>query len=196
MAIGRPRAFDIDEALDRALKVFWRKGYEGTSLSDLTEALGINRPSLYAAFGNKEQLFRKVMERYQSGPASYLQQSLAAPTARAMAEQLLHATADALGCPDRPAGCLVVQAALSCGDAGDAMRKELIARRLASEAAIRDRLVHAREQSDLPADADPEELARYLVTVMYGMAVHAAGGANRDQLHQIADRALHAWPAG
>src|SRR5579862_671469 len=98
--IGRPRAFDLEKALHRAMQVFWRKGYEGTSLSDLTEALGINRPSLYAAFGNKEDLFRKVLDRYASGPAGYVRAALSAPTARAVVEQLLRGTADALTCPD------------------------------------------------------------------------------------------------
>ena len=86
MAIGRPRAFDIDKALDRALKVFWRKGFEGASLHDLTRAMGINRPSLYAAFGNKEALFRRALDRYDSGPAGYVHEALEEPTARAVTQ--------------------------------------------------------------------------------------------------------------
>src|SRR6187431_311201 len=114
--LGRPRAFDRDQALELALDVFWRKGYEGASLSDLTEAMGINRPSLYAAFGNKEELFRKALDRYGEGPASYVAQALAEPTARLVIEKLLTAGASLLGDPKNPRGCLAVQAALCCGD--------------------------------------------------------------------------------
>src|SRR5438094_9922303 len=106
--VGRPRAFDVDEALDQALKVFWRKGYEGTSLPDLTKAMGINRPSLYAAFGNKEELFRKALDRYAEGPAAYAAEALNEPTARAVAELLLEGSVNLLTDPRNPRGCLVV----------------------------------------------------------------------------------------
>src|ERR1700716_3131988 len=92
--LGRPRAFDIEKALERALRVFWQKGYEGTSLSDLTEAMGINRPSLYAAFGNKEELFRKALDCYGEGPVSYFAKALEEPTARQVIEKLLYSSAD------------------------------------------------------------------------------------------------------
>src|SRR5881296_3008233 len=100
--MGRPRAFDVDKALERALRMFWRKGFEGTSLSDLTKAMGINRPSLYAAFGNKEALFRKALDRYEDGPASYLREALDEPTARAVIEALLRGAVDMLSCPRNP----------------------------------------------------------------------------------------------
>src|SRR5438067_5604399 len=112
--VGRPRSFDIDKALDRALQVFWHKGYEGTTLSDLTQAMGINRPSLYAAFGNKEALFRKALDRYGEGPAAYVRAALEEPTARAVAERLLLGTVEGLTDPGHPTGCLMVQGALSC----------------------------------------------------------------------------------
>src|SRR2546423_6942052 len=115
--IGRPRGFDPDKALDRALQVFWRKGYEGASLSDLTGAMGINRPSLYAAFGNKEALFRRALDRYAAGPAAYAREALNEPTARAVAERLLGGAVDLLSDPRNPRGCLVVQGALACGEA-------------------------------------------------------------------------------
>src|SRR4051812_32241062 len=104
MPAGRPRAFDADQALDRALTVFWEKGYEGASLSDLTRAMGINRPSLYAAFGNKEALFRRVVERYVEGPAAYVREALGEPTARAVVERLLCGTADLLADREHPRG--------------------------------------------------------------------------------------------
>src|SRR5689334_17227810 len=126
---GRPRSFDADRALDRALKVFWAKGYEGASMPDLTRAMGINRPSLYAAFGNKESLFKKALERYAAGPACYVRRALEQPTARAVAEHLLDGAVDMLTNPKNPRGCLAVHGALACGDAAEAIRDELISRR-------------------------------------------------------------------
>jgi AcrR family transcriptional regulator len=195
MAIGRPRAFDIDTALDHALQVFWRKGYEGTSLSDLTKAMGINRPSLYAAFGNKANLFRKALDRYTEGPAAYTHKALDEPTARAVVERLLRGVVDLLADPRTPQGCLAVQGALACVDAADAIRQELISRRAAGEAALRQRLERAIADGDLPADADPADLARYVTTVSQGMAVQAAGGASREELRRVVEMALRAWPA-
>jgi AcrR family transcriptional regulator len=191
---GRPRTFDVDEALDIALKVFWRKGYEGTSIDDLTKAIGINRPSLYCAFGNKEELFRKALDRYAEGPGALYREALGEPTARGVAERLLRGTAEALGDPRNPRGCLSVQAALSCGEEADPIRCELNARRAAAEAAVRERFVRAKAEGDLPAEADPADLARYLATVTHGMAVQAAGGASRDELRRVAEIALRAWP--
>src|SRR5438094_4748444 len=113
--VGRPRAFDVDEALDQALRIFWRKGYAGASLPDLTRAMGINRPSLYAAFGNKEMLFRKALDRYAEGPAAYVCEALREPTARAVVERLLRGAIKLLTDPSNPGGCLAVHGALACG---------------------------------------------------------------------------------
>ena len=113
--LGRPRAFDPDTALERAMHVFWVKGYEGASLSDLTSAMRINRPSLYAAFGNKEELFRKVLDRYMDGPLAYFGKALAAPKARDVIEQIFFGAARMAGDPRLPAGCLMVQGALAVG---------------------------------------------------------------------------------
>jgi len=194
MPRGRPRAFDIDKALDRALGVFWRKGYEGATLSDLTRAIGINRPSLYAAFGKKEELFRKALDRYAEGPAAYVREALNKPTARAVAEALLRGTIDLLTDPRNPRGCLMVQGALACGAATDSVRRHLAARRGASEAAVCRRFERALADGDLPAGANPADLARYLVTVIRGMSVQAAGGAGRKQLQRVAELALRACP--
>ena len=190
--LGRPRAFDPDAALDHAMHVFWAKGYEGTSLSNLTRAMRINRPSLYAAFGNKEQLFRKALDRYMDGPVAWFGKALAAPTARDVVEQIFRGTVMMAEKPRIPLGCLLVQGALACGNAS--ARKEVAARRTAAEVALRRRLQRAKRKGDLPKNANPTELAHYIMTVVRGMAVQSAGGASRDQLHRVARIALRAWP--
>jgi AcrR family transcriptional regulator len=192
---GRPLSFDPDKALDRALDVFWRKGYEGASLSDLTKAMRINRPSLYAAFGDKEKLFRKVLDRYAEGPASHSRAALQETTSRAVVERLLYGTADMLTSADNPRGCLWVQGALACGNGADSVRKELISRRLGGEVALRRRLKRAIIDGDLPPDANPASLARYIAIIIQGMSVQAASGASRSQLRGIIDIALESWPA-
>jgi AcrR family transcriptional regulator len=189
---GRPRAFDPDVALERAMHVFWAKGYEGASLSALTRAMRINRPSLYAAFGNKEQLFRKVLDRYMDGPVAYFGKALAAAKARDVVEQIFLGTARMADDPRTPAGCLMVQGALACGDA--AVRKQVAARRAAIEAVLRRRFQQAKRKGDLSKNSDPGELAGYVMTVVRGMAVQSAGGANSDQLRRVAQVALRAWP--
>jgi AcrR family transcriptional regulator len=194
--MGRPREFDPDEALDRALDVFWRKGYEGTTIPDLTEAMGINRPSLYAAFGNKEALFRKAVERYAAGPAAYVREALGEPTARAVAERLLGGAVGLLTGPANPRGCLVVHGALACGEAVESVRRELAAKRLAVETAVRERFERAVADGDLPADTDAADLARYVATVIHGMSVQATGGASREELLRVVEMALRAWPGG
>jgi AcrR family transcriptional regulator len=193
MAMGRPREFDIDEALDSALHVFWSKGYEGTSIAELTEAMGITRPSLYAAFGNKEELFRKALDRYVDGPGGYVRLALAEKTARDVVDKLLHGTADAVTDPSCPSGCLAVQGALTCGDTSQSVKEELMARRAKGEENLRVRFRQAQADGDLPVDADPEDLARYISIVLQGMAVQAASGASRDDLRKIADMVLKTW---
>jgi AcrR family transcriptional regulator len=192
--IGRPRAFDIDRALDCALKVFWSKGYEGASLSDLTKAMGINRPSLYAAFGDKEGLFRKALDRYSDRSATCFEEALNQPTARAVVERLLQGAAESLSDPRNPRGCLYVQGALACGKDADCIRRELISRRAAGEVEIYQRLKRAKAEGDLPPDSNPADLARFVATVTQGMAVQAAGGATRAELERVAQTALRAWP--
>jgi AcrR family transcriptional regulator len=189
---GRPRAFDPEEALEKAMRVFWEKGFEGASLSDLTKAMGINRPSLYAAYGNKEKLFRLAMDRYGRGPASHFCAALDAPTSREVAERCLLGTADLLGDPSHPPGCLVVNGFVAGGD--EAVREEMAARRFAVIEALRKRFVRAKKEGDLPDDADPAALALYVSTVTQGMSVLAASGAKKGDLLRVARLALDAWP--
>lgn len=194
MPAGRPREFDIDGALDRALRVFWRKGYEGASLPDLTKAMGISRPSLYAAFGNKESLFRKAIDRYVEGSATHIREALQEPTARAVVQRLWRGSVDLTTGSRNPRGCFLVQAALACGDEADSVRREVAKRRARLEVRLRERFEQAVSDGDLPSNADPAVLARYAATVAHGIAVQAAGGATRDELSQVAEIALRAWP--
>jgi AcrR family transcriptional regulator len=190
--LGRPRAFDVEKALHGTMQVFWRKGYLGTSLSDLTDAMGINRPSLYAAFGNKESLFRKALDHYAKGPSSYLSEALQEPTARAVVERLLHGVVDLLTDPRTPTTCLWVHGALSCGD--DPLREQFAAQRAAGQAELRTRFKRAVADGDLPPDSDADALARYAQTVNFGLTVQASTGTTRKELLRIVEIALQAWP--
>ena len=194
MAMGRPRAFDKDVALDRAMELFWRKGYEGASLADLTKAMGINPPSLYAAFGNKEGLLKAALDRYLEKRAAFLDFVLAAPTARETADRMLRGTAQLLTDPANPPGCLLIQGGLACGAGAEAIPSELAWRRAAGEDAIRSRFERAKVDGDLPGPADPAALARYIFAVVQGMGVQAAAGATREELTGIAELSLAAFP--
>lgn len=191
---GRPRGFDAGAALDRAVEVFWRQGYEGASLSDLTDAMGINRTSMYAAFGNKEDLFRRAVGRYAEHEMAYAREALTRPTAYAVIEAFLRSNADALTRTDRPPGCLSVQGGLAEGGDNGHIARFLADSRLAGEQALADRLSRAVDDGDLPAGTDPLALARYVMVVSEGNAVHAAAGAERATLHATVDIALRAVP--
>ncbi|MAX24601.1 MAG: TetR family transcriptional regulator [Phycisphaeraceae bacterium] len=195
MAAGRPKAFDPDKALDCALKVFWQKGYEGASLPDLTEAMGINRPSLYAQFGNKKQLFLKAIDRYIQGPASPSAQAIAQPTARKVVEALLFNGIKTVSNPRTPHGCLLVQGALVCGDDAQDVCKELAKRRKAAITSLAERFEAAKVQGDLPAESDARTLASYVMAVVFGMAVQATHGVSRQDMTAVADWVLASWPS-
>ena len=193
-AIGRPRSFCKEGALDAAMKVFWRAGYEGASLAELTGAMGINRPSLYATFGNKESLFRQAVDHYEAGPAAYVREALEEATARAVVTRLMEGAADLTTDPRYPRGCLSVQGALACSAGAQSVQKEMKWRHGAGERALRLRLQRAKAEGDLPRDAKPAELARYVVTVIRGIAVQAASGTTRKELRGVVQTALLAWP--
>lgn len=193
-SIGRPREFDIDRALDTALKLFWTHGYDGTSITDLTEAMGITRPSLYAAFGGKEDLFRKALARYISGPASYFRKSLAEPTARKACETVLSAAVLCMTDSAQPRGCLLVQGALSSGKESEPVRAELARYRAGGIDALQARIERGKAEGDVPPDVDSLASARFLMTVMQGMSVQATSGASRESLQDITQLALKALP--
>jgi AcrR family transcriptional regulator len=184
----------MEAALIKAMRLFWRKGYEGTSLSDLTDEMGITRPSLYAAFGKKEELFFKVLDRYDRETSSFIQAALDAPRARAVAEGLLFGACAFHSDKRNPAGCLMVHGALVGSDQSAAMRTETNLRRSELKERITHRLKQAKTQGDLPLSADPAALAGYLVAVLRGMAVEAASGAKPVDLKRIATVAMAAWP--
>ncbi len=194
MKTGRPRSFCVEEALDHAMDVFWRKGYQGASLSDLTEAMGISAPSLYACFESKEGLFRAVLDRYEEAGKGFLRNVLDAPTAREAAELFLTGVAERATDPQaHPPGCLLLQSGLAAED--QRIPNELARHRAEKELALRERFDCARRSGDLPENADPAALARYLVTVANGMCVQASSGATREDLQATAAIALMAWPA-
>lgn len=190
--VGRPREFDVDVALREAMRVFWEKGYEGASLADLTEAMGITKTSMYAAFGNKEELFRKVLTLYTDGPASYGYESMEEPTARDVAEALLRGAALATTRSEMPHGCLGVQGALTSSESGAPARALLAEWRNDGGARLEERFRRAQVEGDLPTGEDPRRLATYVMTVAYGIAVQAATGRSTRELREVADSALRA----
>jgi len=195
MPSGLTRQVDADEALDRALEVFWARGYEGATLPELTRAMGINRPSLYAAFGNKEELFRKALDRYLAGPQGFMAEALKEPTARAVAEAIFSGFIRMQRGRDRARGCLVVQGALACGEEAEPVRRELARLRQAAVTAFRERFERAVQDGDLPKGTDCAGLARYVATVLNGLAVQAASGATEKDLRLVSALAMQAWPS-
>ena len=194
MAAGRPRTFCTEKALDCAMQVFWRKGYEGASMVDLTTAMGINSPSLYAAYGSKEGLFRAVLERYEARRDKFMTEVFGAATARQVASLFLHGVADFAADTggQNPPGCLLLQSGMTCGDSD--IPDQLARHRAEKEKALCERFARACAEGDLPESTEPSALARYVMAVANGMCVQAASGATLGDLHAVADVALSSWP--
>lgn len=190
---GRPRVFDQDEALDKAMQIFWNRGYEGASIAELTKTLGINKPSLYSAFGNKQALFKKALSRYAAGPVSFARDVINEPTARKVAESFLYKAAEFLAEPSHPKGCMIVQGALSSGESADLVKDILINYRNSYENLLAERFEKAKIDGDLPSDADPKALAKYLATMHQGMSVQATSGATKEELLKTASLAIKVW---
>jgi AcrR family transcriptional regulator len=189
-ALGRPRAFDPDEALEKALEVFWQKGYEGTSLTDLTKAMGINKPSLYSTFGNKEELFLKAIDLYSKRPCGFFAPSLEQASVFDVAASLLRGAALSLADNSHPQGCVLVQGALACSEENSSIKMALIKRRLEGEDALKDRFERALAEGDIPINISPAILARYLMTLLNGMTIQSTNGASPEQLMEIAEFSL------
>ncbi|MEV5828891.1 TetR/AcrR family transcriptional regulator [Spirillospora sp. NPDC052242] len=196
-ARGRPRGFDRDEALRRAMTLFWERGYEATSVSDLTAAMGIRPASLYAAFGDKKSLFKEVVDVYGRSPAgTFMTAALREePTARAAFARLLRDAAVHQCDTAHPPGCLVISAATNVTAEDEEIAAFLRGMREANKATFRDRLHAARDAGELPPDADPDGLADYFAAVVQGMSQQARDGATEADLSRIAAHAMAVWPA-
>ena len=178
------------------MTVFWRQGYEGASMAELTKAMGINAPSLYACFGNKEGLFRAVVDRYEARRETFMESILAQPTAHGVAEAYLYGVAGF--CADtggqNPPGCLMLKGAFSCCE--QEITDDMSRRRAEKEAALKKRFEQAKKTGDLPASANPAALARYLAVMAMGLSAQAAAGASAKELREVANVALAGWPGG
>lgn len=191
---GRPRSFDRDAALARAMDVFWFKGYEGASMADLTTAMGIGSPSLYAAFGSKEGLFREALDLYSRAEGGEIWDAVAAaPTAFAAVEGFLMHTARVFTRPRRPAGCLVVLSALHATETCATVRDELVRMRAQVVQDLAAILKKGQARGEIAPGVDVKAVASYYVTVQQGMSIQARDGASRKALETIARAALAAW---
>lgn len=193
---GRPRSFDKEAALDRAMEVFWRLGYEGASMADLTAAMGIASPSLYAAFGSKEALFRLALEHYSATEGREIWGGVEqAGSAHDAVRSYLMDTARVFTRRSKPAGCLIVLSALHPAERSDTVRQTLIAMRERTVENLRARLRQGVATGEIAAQANLDAIARYYVTVQQGMSIQARDGASRRDLETVAQAALAAWPA-
>ncbi|GAA2465464.1 TetR/AcrR family transcriptional regulator [Streptomyces macrosporus] len=192
---GRPRSFDRDTALEKALRTFWEHGYETTSIADLTRAMGIAAPSLYAAFGDKKTLFEEVVEVYVHRYGGFIGRALAEePTARGAVGRVLREAAVEYTEPGRPPGCLVINAAVNAAPASAEVAEALRAMREENVRAFASRIRAGVAAGELPEDTDVSALARFTAAVLQGMSQQARDGAGRGELEAVADAAMRAWP--
>lgn len=192
---GRPRSFDRSVALQRATEIFWRQGYEGTSLVDLSSAMGIAQSSLYAAFGNKLELFTEAVDTYMRQYAEiFIEACTEEPTAAAAAARILHQSVDRFTADDQPAGCLTTSAAMSGGPGTFDVRSAIARKQRANAQVFQDRIESSMQAGEL-SDQSATVLADFLMTLWHGLSAAAATGATRSALHEVVDLALTAWPA-
>lgn len=192
---GRPRSFDRDAALVRATLLFWQHGYEGTSIADLTAAMGISPPSLYAAFGDKRTLFAEVVDRYGDTFGAFMDKALdGAGDIRSGFTRMLREAAVSYTDPRHPAGCLVISAATNCSPQTADIEEDLRGRRVANVRAFQRRLEEARTSGALPEGTDTRALSVFFAAVVQGMSQQARDGASTDELLSVAAYAMAAWP--
>jgi AcrR family transcriptional regulator len=187
---GRPRSFDEDRAIESATRVFWEKSYEGATMADLTEATGLNRSSIHAAFGSKKGLFLKVIERYREGPMSYIPKALAEPTLPQVIEALLRSIVNFLSVPGNPKGCLSIHGALVCGTNGEPVEHIMTEWRKTTESLMKKRIQQAQREGELGREVDAADYARYIGAIMTGIGIQALNGASGAELTRLADMAL------
>ncbi|WP_224245981.1 TetR/AcrR family transcriptional regulator [Hyalangium gracile] len=193
---GRPRGFDRDAALEQALQLFWRRGYEGTSIADLTEELGITAPSLYSAFTSKAELYREALARYRAQEGALAARTLAEePTFQAAVSRMLRESAHEFTRPGRPGGCMVSTAVLGCASENEEVARHVASLRGDTLRVLRERVEQAISEGELPADTDAEALARFIGAVVQGMSVQARDGADEAALLAIVETALKAIDA-
>ena len=193
---GRPRGFDRDDVLDRAMRLFWERGFEATSISELTGTMGITPPTLYSFFGDKKQLFLEAVNRYQSGPGCFAIRALTEePTAERSIRRLLMEAVGSFSNPRDPKGCLVVLGATNCSVESSDIFTALADRRRAAEAAVHSRIAAGRIAGELAEGTDVDALAGLVTATLYGLAVKARDGASRASLRKIVDQTMRAWPS-
>lgn len=188
--IGRPPAFDKQAALDTAMRLFWEHGYEGTSMADLSQAMGIHPSSIYAAFGDKQALFARAAQRYADVPGQYMARALGQPTFKAFLQAAFDNTVEFLGSTEHPASCFTLTGAMSCSPATGEAKALLTEMRLQNEAAIKVRLLKARKAGEFPKEESVDDYTRYLSSLLSGLAVQAANGSTKAELKRTARVAL------
>jgi AcrR family transcriptional regulator len=192
--LGRPRKFDKELALDTALQVFMQKGYEATSLTDITEALGINRPSVYAAFGNKEELFAQALAKYNQGPIAYLNDVLSEKTSRDVVKEMLMKSVELLTCAEQSRACLAIQSSMSSELAAAGIQQNIVAGLHQIEMNIKNRFDQAIAEGDLPKDTDSWLLTKYVTTIHKGLSIQASNGASAEELRGVVEITMKSWP--
>jgi AcrR family transcriptional regulator len=187
---GRPTGFDTDRALDVAMRLFWDRGYEGTSMADLSQKMGIHPSSIYAAFGDKQALFALAAKRYANIPAQYMVKALEQPTFRGFVLAAFDNTVEFLAAKDHPSSCFTLTAAIACGADTEAAKVLMREMRMQNEAAIKARLLKARKAGEFPREENVDDYTRYLSSLLSGLAVQAANGSTRAELRRTAEIAL------
>lgn len=191
---GRPLSFDREAALHQAMLVFWRQGYESTSVNELTAAMGITPPSLYAAFGDKERLFLEAVDRYSDGPGNAAMLFQRGTSARGTIAQLLEANAKELSRPNQPRGCMVIAAAVNGSVGSLRVQEALRKRRREVEDGIYEWILRGIESGELQQGVNPRALAKFYYSVLQGMTLQARDGTTRKELLDVAELAMNAWP--